>query len=115
MSTLAQGVWVDETDHVPKLIVAGPVVSVEHELAGHPERPSRVGAAAAGIDDLKLDTDRVEVGQRLATFDELAAVYDVVYLRELETFCAAGGGKLDPHQYASLWSPVYKCHSCAML
>ena len=100
MSTLAQGVWVDEIESVPKLIVAGPVASVEHELDGHPERPSRVGAAAAGIDDLMLETDRVEVDRRLATFDELATVHDVAYLQELETFCSAGGGKLDPDTYA---------------
>jgi len=85
---------------VPKLIVAGPVASPEHELAGHPERPSRVGAAATGLDDLMLDTDRVAVPARLASFDELAAVHDVAYLRELETFCGAGGGKLDPDTYA---------------
>jgi len=85
---------------VPKLIVAGPVASAEHELAGHPERPSRVGAAAAGIDDLVLGTDRVDVDPRLASFAELAAVHDVAYLHELETFCGAGGGKIDPDTYA---------------
>ena len=85
---------------MPKLIVAGPLAAPEHELPGHPERPSRVGAAAAGIDDAHLDTDRVDVPPRIATFDELAAVHDPVYLRELEAFCNAGGGKLDPDTYA---------------
>jgi acetoin utilization deacetylase AcuC-like enzyme len=85
---------------MPKVIVAGPLAAPEHALAGHPERPSRVGAAAAGIDDLMLDTDRVDVDTRLATFDELAAVHDAAYLRELEAFCDAGGGKLDPDTYA---------------
>jgi acetoin utilization deacetylase AcuC-like enzyme len=93
-------VWVEDTESVPQLIVAGPVASAEHELDGHPERPSRVGAAAAGIDDLMLDDDRVPVETRLASFDELATVHDTAYLRELEAFCEAGGGQLDPDTYA---------------
>jgi len=60
-----------------------------------------VTAAIAGVDDLMLDTDRVDLETRLATFDELAAVHDDAYLRELEAFCRAGGGKLDPDTYAS--------------
>ena len=85
---------------MPKVIVAGPLAAPEHTLAGHPERPGRVGAAAAGIDDLMLDTDRVDVDTRLATFDELATVHDAAYLRELEAFCDGGGGQLDPDTYA---------------
>jgi acetoin utilization deacetylase AcuC-like enzyme len=85
---------------VAKLIVAGPFAAPEHALPGHPERPSRVDAASAGIDDLDLGTDRVDITSRLAKFDELAAVHDVAYLHELEAFCAAGGGRLDPDTYA---------------
>src|SRR4051794_3759297 len=85
---------------VPKLIVAGPFSSPEHALPGHPERPSRVDAAAAGVDDLDLGADRVDFASRLATFDELATVHDAAYLRDLEAFCAAGGGRLDPDTYA---------------
>ena len=83
-----------------KLIVAGPVVASEHALPGHPERPSRVVAAIAGVDDLMLDTDRVDVATRVATFDELAAVHDNAYLRHLEAFCNGGGGRLDPDTFA---------------
>ena len=86
---------------MPKVIVAGPLAAPEHALAGHPERPSRIGAAAAGIDDLMLDSDRVDLEPRVATFDELAAVHDTAYLHELEAFCDAGGGKLDPDTYAA--------------
>jgi acetoin utilization deacetylase AcuC-like enzyme len=85
---------------MPKVIVAGPHAAPEHALAGHPERPGRVGAAAAGIDDLMLDSDRVDVGPRLATFEELTAVHAAAYLRELQAFCDAGGGQLDPDTYA---------------
>jgi len=83
-----------------KVVVAGPLVAPEHEYPGHPERPSRAEAAAAGIDDLELGTDRVDAGKRRASLDELAAVHDPAYVRELEAFCASGGGKLDPDTYA---------------
>src|SRR4029077_15995571 len=38
----------------------------------------------------------------LATFDELATVHDASYLRELEAFCADGGGRLDPDTFAGV-------------
>jgi acetoin utilization deacetylase AcuC-like enzyme len=84
-----------------KVIVAGPLAAPAHALAGHPERPSRVGAAASGIDDLMLDADRVNLGPRVASIEELATVHDAAYLHELDAFCAAGGGKLDPDTYAA--------------
>jgi acetoin utilization deacetylase AcuC-like enzyme len=82
------------------VVIAGPIVSPDHEHPGHPERPPRVDAAAAGIDDLGLGADRVDAPPRRASFDELAAVHDPAYLRALESFCEAGGGKLDPDTYA---------------
>jgi acetoin utilization deacetylase AcuC-like enzyme len=82
------------------VVVAGPLVAPQHEYPGHPERPSRVEAAAAGVDDLALGTDRIDVGERRASFEELAKVHDPTYLRELESFCASGGGKVDPDTYA---------------
>jgi acetoin utilization deacetylase AcuC-like enzyme len=88
------------------VVVAGPLVARDHELPGHPERPPRVDAAAAGVDDLHLGSDRVTAAPRTATFDELAAVHDVPYLRSLQSFCEAGGGKLDPDTFArpSSWN-----------
>jgi acetoin utilization deacetylase AcuC-like enzyme len=83
-----------------RVLIAGPIVSREHEHPGHPERPARVDAAAAAIDDLQLGTDRIDLDARVATFDELARVHDPAYLRALESFCEAGGGKLDPDTYA---------------
>ena len=47
-----------------------------------------------------LGTDRVDVDERVATFAELAAVHHPAYLQKLESFCATGGGKLDPDTYA---------------
>src|SRR5205823_3729422 len=84
-----------------KVVIAGPLVAPEHEYPRHPERPSRVEAAAAGVDDLGLGSDRVDVSARRATFDELATVHDPRYLTALRDFCAAGGGKADPDTYAT--------------
>jgi acetoin utilization deacetylase AcuC-like enzyme len=95
-----------------KVVIAGPIVSPDHEHPGHPERPPRVDAAAAGVDDLHLDTDRVDANPRVATFDELALVHDPAYLRALESFCEAGGGKLDPDTYARA-SSSYAARSVA--
>jgi len=94
-----------------KVIVAGPLAAPDHMLAGHPERPSRVDAAAAGIDDLMLDSDRVDLDPRPASVEELAAVHDVAYLRELQAFCEAGGGKLDPDTYAASVSWQAACEA----
>ena len=96
---------------MPKLIVAGPFPASEHALPGHPERPSRVDAAGAGVDDLHLGTDRVDIATRVATFDELATVHDAAYLRELEAFCKAGGGRLDPDTYAGRYSWDAACQA----
>jgi acetoin utilization deacetylase AcuC-like enzyme len=84
-----------------KVLVAGPLIAPEHEHPGHPERPSRVEAVASGLDDLDLGTDRLHAEARVATFDELATVHDRGYLRNLEAFCAEGGGKADPDTYAT--------------
>jgi acetoin utilization deacetylase AcuC-like enzyme len=58
------------------VVIAGPIVSPDHMHPGHPERPPRVDAAAAGVDDLHLGSDRVDAAPRTATFDELAVVHD---------------------------------------
>ncbi len=93
-----------------KAIVAGPLVAPAHEYRGHPERPSRVEAVAAGIDDLDLGSDRVDAPERAATFDELVRVHDPSYLRKLAAFCEEGGGKVDPDTYAT---PISWDAACA--
>jgi len=84
-----------------KVVIAGPLVAPEHEYPRHPERPSRVEAAAAGVDDLALGSDRVDTGARRATFEELATVHDPRYLGALRDFAEAGGGKADPDTYVT--------------
>ncbi len=82
------------------LIVSGPVESAEHHRAGHPERPSRARAAMAGVEDLHLGGELRMVEALPATRDQLTLVHDPAYLDELQAFCDAGGGDLDPDTYA---------------
>lgn len=84
------------------LIVSGPSGAHEHRgPAFHPERPERVQAVAEGLDDLHLGEDRVEVPAPEASLEDLARVHTPAYLSELEAFCRAGGGDLDPDTYAA--------------
>lgn len=60
---------------------------------GHPERPERLAALAAGVNASAAD---VEVREpRQATRDELERVHDAHYIDLIERVCAAGGGELD--------------------
>jgi len=84
-----------------KLIVGGPLAAPEHQRAGHPERPSRVEAAMAGVDDLHLGSDLEAVIGTPATLEQLSRVHSAAYLSELGAFCRSGGGDLDPDTYAT--------------
>ena len=61
----------------------------------HPERPARLGAVIDGSRDAQVADGLIPLEPRLATLDELERVHPLAYLRHLEQFCAAGGGKLD--------------------
>ncbi|HLI72941.1 MAG TPA: histone deacetylase [Acidimicrobiales bacterium] len=67
---------------------------------GHPERHERVRAALAGIEAAGLDDAVVSLEPRRASIDELARVHDRTYLEALASFCASGGGHLDPDTVA---------------
>ncbi len=78
------------------LVVAGPVGGAEHEVEGHPERPARIGAALAGIDDLHLGTDLVTVAPEPASDAAIGRVHDAHYVALLDT---VGQGWLDADTY----------------
>jgi acetoin utilization deacetylase AcuC-like enzyme len=84
------------------LLLVGPEDACEHTLAGHPERPSRVAAAMAGVDRLDLGADLAVRAPREATRAELELVHDAAYLDLLE---CAGPGRLDPDTFftAASW------------
>ena len=69
-----------------------------HQAAGHPERPERRDAAAAGVRDAAGDL-LVEDDPPPATDDEVLAVHDAAYLRLLRDADGRGGGWLDADTY----------------
>jgi len=87
------------------LVVAGSTSSDQHDTgAGHPERPSRVGAALEGIDVARLWDAVVPLAPRRASEGELTRVHPPEYLAELRAFCERGGGALDPDTVVSTGS-----------
>jgi acetoin utilization deacetylase AcuC-like enzyme len=85
----------------PMLILNSPVGDAAHEESGHPERPERLRAALAGVDDLHLDDQLAHAAPHSATRAELARVHDTDYLDRIGNFCYEGGGELDPDTYAT--------------
>jgi acetoin utilization deacetylase AcuC-like enzyme len=83
------------------LVVIGPASAKTHAHPGHPERPARIDAVMAGVDDLHLGSDLVTVEPRKATTDDLTPIHDAGYLEALQRFCAQGGGALDADTYAA--------------
>jgi acetoin utilization deacetylase AcuC-like enzyme len=88
------------------LIMNSPIADAGHEEADHPERPERLVAAWAGVNDLQLGDDVVRAAPYSATRAELARVHDGDYLDHLGAFCYEGGGALDADTYATYdsWS-----------
>jgi len=83
------------------LIWSGPLAGDEHQSAGHPERPARVAAAAAGVLDLALGDELRQVPAEPADLDLLRRVHAPDYLAELEAHSHAGGGQLDADTYVT--------------
>lgn len=62
---------------------------------GHPERPARLEAVLAGIEQAGLDEGVLHVAPRAARRDELELVHPASYLDALQRFCETGGGPID--------------------
>jgi acetoin utilization deacetylase AcuC-like enzyme len=84
------------------LVINGPYSDSEHVEPGHPERPERLTAAMAGVEDLHLGADLVVVPSYAASRAELVRVHNGNYLDELGAFCYAGGGDIDQDTYATM-------------
>jgi acetoin utilization deacetylase AcuC-like enzyme len=69
-----------------------------HAAPGHPERPSRRGAVAAGVRDA-AGTRLSEPEVVAATDPQIAAVHDAALLHTLHEADAAGAAWLDPDTY----------------
>jgi acetoin utilization deacetylase AcuC-like enzyme len=86
---------------VTALVVAGPSGVTEHDGGPHhPEQQSRLFAAMDGVRALGLDDAVVYPEFSEASLDDLSRVHAPGYLAELESFCARGGGDIDPDTYA---------------
>ena len=70
----------------------------------HPEHRGRLDAALAGVHEAGLDEAAEWRFPEEASIDDLALVHDMDYIVELERFCAAGGGDLDPDTVATAGS-----------
>jgi acetoin utilization deacetylase AcuC-like enzyme len=82
------------------LVLIGPAGARRHAHPGHPERPARIDAVMAGVEDLHLGSDLVIVEPRTASSEDLTRVHDAGYLARLQRFCEEGGGALDADTYA---------------
>ena len=72
-----------------------------HESPGHPERPARLAAAIAGVEDAARAVGaELEVARVTPADDEtLLRIHTPGHLARLATMAAAGGGWLDPDTY----------------
>ncbi|HWE69210.1 MAG TPA: histone deacetylase [Acidimicrobiales bacterium] len=104
VQVLARGEWETAGITDTLLIVAGPTGADRHHRAGHPERPARIAAVMAGIDDLHLGADLAVVPAAPAQMDQLTRVHTLEHLEWLHRFCADGGGQIDPDTYADATS-----------
>jgi acetoin utilization deacetylase AcuC-like enzyme len=86
------------------VVAAHPDQDAHDPGPGHPERHSRLRAAAAGIADAGIADEEGRLPLRMATRAELAAVHDRTYLDALADLCAEGGGQLDPDTIVSAGS-----------
>ena len=71
-----------------------------HLAEGHPERPSRRGAAADGVRDAARDLLREEVVEP-ATDEAITRIHAPAHLQRLAEADATGGGWLDPDTYVA--------------
>ena len=82
------------------LLLTDPAMEA-HEAPGHPERPTRLAAAAAGVEaGAHLMGADLEVGEVGPADDEtLLRVHTAAHVARMEAMVALGGGWLDPDTY----------------
>ena len=62
---------------------------------GHPERPERLGAVAAGVNSA-AGIEVIPADPSPVAMSDLERVHSPVYINAIEAFCKSGGGRLDP-------------------
>ena len=84
---------------------------------GHPEHVGRLRAIPRALrDDAELFHALTHVEGRHATPDELALAHDPAYVRHIQQFALAGGGRLDADTVASegSWEAATASAGCAL-
>ena len=94
------------------LLVTPPGPDLHDTGRGHPERPARIGAVLAGVEDAQLEDALTTSPGRDATRAELQLVHDARYLDALEEFARAGGGHLDPDTVVAPGSYAAAARAC---
>jgi acetoin utilization deacetylase AcuC-like enzyme len=74
---------------------------LDHDTAGHPERPARLEAVWRGARKAGLDDSLVRVAPRAATRAEVQRVHGDAMVDRIEQISAAGGGRVDRDTVAS--------------
>lgn len=83
-----------------QVVVASHPSALLHDTGPHhPERPARIEAIDAGIDDSGLK--RHDIVSPFIERGELAQVHDLSYIEMIHGFCDAGGGALDMDTFVS--------------
>jgi acetoin utilization deacetylase AcuC-like enzyme len=101
MSTLEEGTERPATTDGPIVLLLTDSAHRTHTWPGHPERPERVDAVAAGVRD-GTRSARVTLSERGAepiSVDQAASIHERGYLDWLAAREVDGGGWLDPDTY----------------
>ena len=77
------------------LVVSDPRFGAHDAGAWHPERPARLTAALAGVDDAHLGDDLIRCEPQLASIEAITAVHDPGLVALLESIDEIGGGPID--------------------
>ena len=86
------------------LVATDPTFENHDPGRGHPERPARLQAVAAGIGEAGLDGAIATLPPREATDEELERVHTPGHLERLRRLSAGGGGPIDADTVASAGS-----------
>jgi acetoin utilization deacetylase AcuC-like enzyme len=87
----------------PRVLLLTDAAMGGHAMLGHPERPERLEAVAAGVDDgaVAAGVTCEHATVRSAADDEIERVHPGWYVAALEDLADQGGGWIDPDTYAS--------------
>lgn len=76
-------------------------IYLKHDTGWHVEQPKRLLSILAALEQKGLIDQLKKIAPRAALLEEVALVHSGDYIRKVEAFCKAGGGRLDPDTVAS--------------